>query len=52
MTEDKAMETLQVGDSAPDFALEATTGNKITLSGALSQGPAVLVFYRFDFGPI
>ena len=52
MTEDKAMETLQIGDSAPDFALEATTGNKIALSEALSQGPAVLVFYRFDFGPI
>ena len=52
MTEDKAMATLQVGDRAPDFALEATTGNKITLSGALGQGPAVLVFYRFDFGPI
>jgi peroxiredoxin len=46
------MATLQVDDTAPDFTLEATTGNKLTLSGALSQGPVVLVFYRFDFGPI
>lgn len=46
------MATLQVDDTAPDFALDATTDDKITLSGALSQGPVVLVFYRFDFGPI
>jgi len=46
------MSALQVNDTAPDFTLEATTSNKITLSGALGQGPVVLVFYRFDFGPI
>jgi peroxiredoxin len=46
------MAALQVKDTAPDFALEATTGGKITLSEALSQAPVVLVFYRFDFGPI
>jgi peroxiredoxin len=46
------MTKLQVGDTAPDFTLEATTENQITLSGALSQGPVVLIFYRFDFGPI
>jgi peroxiredoxin len=42
----------QVNVTAPDFTLEATTSNNITLSGALGQGPVVLVFYRFDFGPI
>ena len=46
------MGMLQVGDAAPDFALQATTGEKIMLSEALGQGPVVLVFYRFDFGPI
>jgi peroxiredoxin len=46
------MAALQVDDTAPDFALEATTGNKITLSGALAQEPVALIFYRFDFGPI
>lgn len=52
MDREEAMTTLQVDDTAPDFTLEATTGDNITLSGALSQGPVVLVFYRFDFGPI
>jgi peroxiredoxin len=46
------MTALQVDDTAPDFTLEATTGNQLRLSGALSQGPVVLIFYRFDFGPI
>ena len=46
------MPPLQVGDAAPDFTLHATTDEKITLSRVLSQGAAVLLFYRFDFGPI
>jgi len=35
-----------VGDMAPDFTLEDQNRNQVTLSGARSQSPVVLVFYR------
>ena len=35
-----------VGDMAPDFTLEDQNRNQVTLSGAHSQSPVVLVFYR------
>ena len=35
-----------VGDIAPDFTVEDQNRNKVTLSGARSHSPVVLVFYR------
>lgn len=35
-----------VGAMAPDFTLESHTGDRVTLSEQLANGPAVLVFYR------
>jgi len=37
---------VQVGDSAPEFALPNTAGGTTTLSSATDGGPAVLVFNR------
>ena len=34
------------GDCAPDFTLENTVGDNISLSGLLLEGPVVLTFYR------
>jgi peroxiredoxin len=39
---------LQVGQQAPDFALENEDGEKVTLSDLRGQ-PVVLVFYPFDW---
>lgn len=40
------LERVKVGDSAPDFTLEALDGRRITLSGYRGQKDVVLVFYR------
>ena len=40
------------GDQAPEFELEDDQGNKVTLSGLLSDGPIILYFYPADFTPI
>ncbi len=37
---------LTKGDTAPDFTLEDTRGNHVTLYNILSSGPVVLGFYR------
>jgi hypothetical protein len=37
--------TLQVGDKAPDFALPATTAEKINLADFQGKKPVVLFFY-------
>ena len=37
---------VNVGDCAPDFALENTDGKKVGLAGLLLKGPVVLTFYR------
>lgn len=37
---------LKVGESAPEFALESSTGEAMTLSEILENGPAMLVFVR------
>jgi len=42
---------LQIGDQAPDFTAQATTG-EITLSEILKNGPVVLAFYYADFTPV
>ena len=37
---------VQVGEMAPDFALEDQNRQKVTLSSARGSAPVVLVFYR------
>lgn len=43
--------TLKVGDLAPDFTLPNATGQQISLTEALRQGPVVLNFYRGGWCP-
>ncbi len=38
--------TVKVGDKAPAFSLENTSGDIISLANLLSNGPLVLAFYR------
>jgi hypothetical protein len=38
--------TIKVGDMAPDFSLKNTANNDIVLSDLLDRGPVVLNFYR------
>jgi peroxiredoxin len=40
-----------VGDTAPEFSLPRTMDESATLSALLAQGPVVLAFYPFAFGP-
>jgi cytochrome oxidase Cu insertion factor (SCO1/SenC/PrrC family) len=40
------VERVKVGQPAPDFTLEDTEGNKITLSDFRGKKSVVLVFYR------
>jgi hypothetical protein len=41
-----AEKALKVGDKAPDFALPNVRGESVSLSEALTKGPAVVTFYR------
>ena len=41
----------QVGDAAPDFTLANATGEEVTLSETLKQGPVVLTWYRCGWCP-
>jgi peroxiredoxin Q/BCP len=41
-----AESTLQVGETAPDFALDSLDGQKVSLSAVAGQGPLVLVVLR------
>ena len=38
--------TIKVGDMAPDFSLKNTANDDIVLSDLLDRGPVVLSFYR------
>ena len=38
--------TIKVGDMAPDFSLKNTANNDIVLGDLLDRGPMVLSFYR------
>jgi peroxiredoxin len=40
-----------VGERAPDFSLASHLGGTVTLSKALENGPAVVVFYRGSWCP-
>ena len=41
-----------VGEKAPDFALRRTFEESVNLGTLLGDGPVVLAFYVFDFGPV
>jgi len=38
--------TVKVGDKAPAFSLENTSGKIVSVANLLSKGPLVLAFYR------
>lgn len=40
------LNTVKVGDMAPDFTLKNTAGNDVALADLLDHGPVVLSFYR------
>jgi cytochrome oxidase Cu insertion factor (SCO1/SenC/PrrC family) len=42
---------VEVGQRAPDFTLEATTGGKISLSQFRGK-PVLIEFYGADFAPV
>lgn len=42
---------LNPGDKAPEFELPDESGNTVTLSGLLAEGPLILYFYPADFTP-
>lgn len=42
---------LIIGDVAPDFTLEATTNEKISLSDYHGKKNVVVAFYGMDFTP-
>ncbi len=44
--------SLQPGDTAPDFTLPSTVGDKITLSDYRGKKSVVLLFYPLDFSPV
>jgi AhpC/TSA family protein len=43
---------LDVGDTAPDFSLPATTGGKISLSQFRGKKLVLIEFYGADFSPV
>ena len=43
---------LDVGDTAPDFSLPATTGGKISLSQFRGKKLVLLEFYGADYSPV
>ncbi len=42
---------LKVGDKAPDFTLKNASGNEVSLSTLLEQGPVVITWYRGGWCP-
>lgn len=44
--------SLDVGDTAPDFTLPSTTGEKISLSAFRGKKMVLLEFYGADFSPV
>jgi peroxiredoxin len=41
-----------VGDRAPEFRLRRSFEESVALSDLLADGPLLLAFYVFDFGPV
>jgi len=46
------MNTINVGDQAPDFELDSTSGEKVRLSDFRGQKHVLLAFYPLDFTPV
>ena len=42
---------VEVGDKAPDFELQSTTGGKIRLSDFAGKENVIIEFYLLDFAP-
>ena len=45
-------EAIDVGQPAPDFTLNATTGGKVSLSQFRGKQPVLIEFYGGDFAPV
>jgi len=43
---------VEVGEPAPDFTLQSTTGKAISLSQFKGKKNVLIEFYSFDFNPI
>jgi len=43
---------MNIGDTAPDFALQDQHGDTVTLDDLVARGPLVLYFYPIDFSPV
>jgi len=43
---------LKPGDTAPDFTLPSTVGEKVTLSDYKGKKNVILLFYPLDFSPV
>lgn len=52
MIDDQRVPPVGIGDRAPGFSLPASTGDVVSLDETLARGPAVLLWYVFDFGRI
>lgn len=46
------MAQLKPGDTAPDFTLPSTVGEKVTLSDYRGKKNVLLMFYPLDFSPV
>lgn len=46
------MAQLEPGDTAPDFTLPSTVGEKVTLSDYRGKKNVLLMFYPLDFSPV
>src|SRR5262249_54775141 len=46
------MSTANVGDKAPDFELDSTSGEKVRLSNFRGRQNVLLAFYPLDFTPV
>jgi peroxiredoxin len=44
--------SLKPGDTAPDFTLPSTVGDKLTLSDYRGKKSVILLFYPLDFSPV
>jgi AhpC/TSA family len=47
-----AAAAVEVGQAAPDFSLDATTGGKISLSQFRGKQAVLIEFYGADFAPV
>jgi peroxiredoxin len=43
---------VEIGQAAPDFSLDATTGGKISLSQFRGKQAVLIEFYGADFAPV